>query len=267
MPRQHNFRVHVISLVLLAAGCAAATAVAQSDSDFKIMDRARALYSTGPVPGSISCTAEVDWDGFFAKMKVPDTPESKARLATLKTIKISVTSRGAEHTDVSVDGPTTPAKTLTDGLRLQLQGFFQMYWSEAYGNLIAKRGDVFQLTTTPGGYAVNMTSGIGKVAVQMDSAFLITSFSLQSPQLSAVVTPQFKPGDDGLLRLRVVDETIDMGPSKLLVNVALDYQKAGIYDVPHHMSMGMPGSYNFDYTLTGCEAKAAASAPPAAQQP
>ncbi len=242
--------VILCSLIILVCGTRAR---AQSETDIKTMEKARALYSTGPIPTSISCTAQIDWDAFFRDMKIPETAESKARLAMLKTLKVSVSSQDANHTDVKVDAPTPPAANITDGLRMQLQGFFQMYWSEAYGNLLAKRGDTFQLVPTPDGYSVKMTTGSAKVSVDMDKAYLITGFSLESPQMNAEVKSQFKPGDDGLLRLRNIDETMAMGSSKMVVNVGLDYQKVGLYDVPHHMSMGMPGSFNFDYTLTDCE--------------
>ena len=251
--------VHTATLALLclltAAACGAC-ARAQSESDIKTMEKARAVYLTGPVPGSISCAATVDWDAFFAKMKIDDAT-AKSRLALLKDLKVSVASQDAEHTQVKVDAATAPPNALADGLRMQLQGFFQMYWSEAYGRLIAKRGDKFELTATPGGYSVKMAAGSAKVSVDMDKAYLITSFGLESAAMNATVTPQFKPGDDGLLRLRNIDETINMGSSKMIVNVALDYQKVGEYDIPQHVTMSMPGSYSFDYTLTGCEVNAA----------
>jgi hypothetical protein len=71
------------------------------------------------------------------------------------------------------------------------------------------------------------------------------------------MTPGFKPGSDGLLRLRSLDETIDFGPSKMVVNVSLDYQKVGEFDVPQHVRMALPGSFAFNYTFVGCEVKGA----------
>lgn len=245
----------VLLFLLLAIACSTTAVRAQSENDIKSMEKARALYSTGPVPGSISCGAVVDWDGFFSRMKIAETDDSKARIEKLKSIKISVASEDANHTEVKVDAQNAPANTLSDGLRMQLQGFFQMYWSEAYGRLISQRGDKFELTTTPEGYSVKTTDGGAKVSVDMDKSYLITGFELESPQMNAVVKPQFKPGEDGLLRLRNIDETVDMGSSKMVVSVAFDYQKVGVYDIPQHINMSLPGSYSFDYTLTGCEVK------------
>lgn len=51
---------------------------------------------------------------------------------------------------------------------------------------------------------------------------------------------------------RVVDETILMGETKLVVALSLDYQKVGVYEVPQHVSLSMPGSFRFDYTLNQC---------------
>jgi hypothetical protein len=229
------------------------------------MDKARAIYLTGPIPGSISCAADLDWDGFFNRMKIEQTDEVKARLAKLKNIKISVISRDAYHTDVKADAGETPSNSVTDGLRQQLQGFFQMYWSMSYGQLMAKRGSMFQLTALPEGYSMKSAAGPMKVSIEMDKAYLITSFGLESPQLSATVKPGFKHGDDGLLRLRSINETVDMGATKMFVNVSFDYQKVGVYDIPQHIDMSLPGSFSFDYTLTGCEVKADAAAPTTAK--
>jgi hypothetical protein len=261
--RRPSFALHSL---LLAVVCATTVAHAQTESDFKTMDKARALYLTGPIPSSISCTAQLDWDGFFERMKIEQTDVVKARIVKLKNVKISVISRDAEHTDVTVDAGELPANTLTDGLRQQLQGFFQMYWSLSYGQLMAKRGSTFQLTTTPEGYSVKSAEGPMKVSIDMDKAYLITGFGLESQQINATVKPGFKPGDDGLLRLRRIQETVDLGASKMVVDVSFDYQKLGAFDIPQHINMSLPGSFSFDYTLTGCEVKGGTAPTPAAKQ-
>lgn len=245
----------VLLCMLLTAGATAARA--QSESDVKLMDKARALYSTGPIPGSISCDVVLDWDGFFQRMKVQQDDAAKSRLEKLKAIKISIASQGAEKTDVKVEVGDTASNGITDGLRMQLRGFFQVFWSEGYGRMIPKRGEIFTLTSTPNGYSVKTSAGPMKASFDMDEALLITSMDVESPQLSAVATPTFKPGDDGLLRLRNVDETIDMGASKMVVDMGFDYQRVDSFDIPQHLSLGLPGSFRFDYTLTGCQVTAA----------
>jgi hypothetical protein len=249
--------------VLLTMACSAEIALAQSENDFKTMEKARSMYLTGPVPSSISCGVILDWDGFFQRMKIEQTEATKVRLEKLKDMKITVVSRDAEHTDVKIDSDNA-SKGLTDGLRQQLQGFFQIYWSQSYGRLlVVKPEDHFELTTGPEGYLLKIHTGSTKVVLEMNKTYLITRTSLETPQMSAVSTPGFVAGEDGLLRLRSLDETIDMGSSKMVVNVNFDYQRVGAYDVPLHMSMALPGSFSFDYTLGGCEVKgdSAASTP------
>ncbi len=68
--------------------------------------------------------------------------------------------------------------------------------------------------------------------------------------MTAVAKPGFKPGEDGLLRLRSLDETISLGSTKMVVSVNYDYQRVGVYDVPLHMNMALEGSFSFDYTLS-----------------
>jgi len=237
-------------------------AYSQTDADLKLLDKARALYFTGPAPKSVSCDAEIDWDDFFKRMNAPQDDATKARLEKLKQIKISITTRGAADTTVTVTG-AEPA-SMSSGIEQQLRGFFQMYWSEAYGDLLAKKGDVFQLSTNDDGYVEHTKSGMMDVAVSLNKSFLITQVVLQSPQLSATVKPGFDAGSDGLLRLRKVDQVAEMGSSKLAVVISFssklavvisfDYQKVGAYDFPHLVEMSIPGSYTFHYALSACKA-------------
>ena len=219
------------------------------------------MYLTGPVPSSISCGVVLDWDGFFQRMKIEQTEATKVRLQKLRDMKISVVSRDADHTEVKIDSDNA-SDGLTDGLRQQLQGFFQIYWSESYGRLlVVKPEDHFELTTGPEGHLLKMHTGSTKVTIEMNKSYLITHTSFETPQMSAVATPGFVAGEDGLLRLRSLDETIDMGSSKMVVNVTLDYQRVGAYDVPQHFSMALPGSFSFEYTLGGCEVKGDSATP------
>lgn len=253
-------RVVIVS-VLLAMACGAKGVFAQSENDFKTIGKARSMYLTGPVPSSISCGVTLDWDGFFERMKIEQTEGTKARLEKLKNMKITVVSRDVEHTEVQVDSDSAPSGVI-DGLRQQLQGFFQIYWSESYGRLlVVKPEDHFELTPGSEGYLLKMHTGSTKVAIEMNKSYLITHTSFETPQMSAVATPGFVAGEDGLLRLRSLDETIDLGSSKMVVNVKLDYQRVGAYDVPQHVSMALPGSFSFDYTLGGCEVKGDSAAP------
>jgi hypothetical protein len=256
-------RCFAMVYALLIVACTTTVVFAQSEDDIKTMEKARSVYLTGPVPSSISCGVELDWDGFFQRMKIELTDEVKPRLAKLKGIKIAVVSADAEHTDVKFDAGDLGNANLTDGIRSQLQGFFEIYWSQSYGRLlVVKPGDHFQLGTAPEGYVVKMAKGESKAAIEMDRAYRITRTSFETPQMSAVGTPGFMPGEDGLLRLRSMDETINLGATKMVLNVNLDYQRVGVYDIPKRVHMALPGSYSFDYTLNGCEAKGGSAVAP-----
>ncbi len=244
--------VRLLLAMAVPFGCLT-VALCQSKEDRATVAKAREAYLTTPVPGSIACGVELDWDKFFEEMKVPLDEAGKARVAKLKTAKIAFVTKGATQTEVKVEAPDGFA-SMADGLRQQLDGFFQMYWSESYGRLLeAKPDDSFELTTTASGYTLKSAAGGAKVALEMDKAFVITGETVASPQMNAVMTPTFKPGADGLLRLRGVDETVDLGETKMVVSVGLDYQKVGEFEVPQHVRMALPGSYAFDYTFVGCE--------------
>jgi hypothetical protein len=182
----------------------------------------------------------------------------KARVEKLKAMKVALVSSDADHTEVTFDAGDSVNPTMADGLRQQLRGFFQVYWSESYGRLLTmKPGDHFELTTVPEGYVLKATSGTTKVVLNMDATYRITRTNFETSQMSAEATPGFVPGDDGLLRLRRFDETVTMGESKIVIKINFDYQRVGVYDIPQHIQMVVPGSYSFDYTLSGCEVKEA----------
>lgn len=237
---------------------------AQNEDDIKTMEKARSVYLTGPVPGSISCGVEVDWDGFFQRMKIEATDGTRSRLAKLKGMKIAVVSADAEHTEVKIDAGEISNAMLSDGISNQLKGFFQVYWSQSYGRLLAvKPGDHFELSRASEGYVVKTGKGGSKVAIEMDRTYRITRTSLETPQMNAVATLGFMSGEDGLLRLSNIDQTVNLGATKMVLNINFDYQKVGVYDIPKRIHMALPGSYIFDYTLSGCEAKGGDALAPA----
>lgn len=251
--------------VALVLSCSTATGFSQSKEDRATLEKARSAYRVQPVPKSIACGVEIDWDRLFRDMKVEMNDSSKARLEKLKAIKTTFVSKGETETEVKVDAPDE-FKSAADGVRQQLVGFFQMYWPIGYGNMLTvKPNDTFQLTRTPEGYKLGMASGETKVAMDMNQAYVITSMNVLSPQMKASMTTEFKPGEDGLLRLRSLDETIDLGESKMVVNVALDYQSVGAFDVPQHVLMALPGSFSFHYTFVGCDVKGPSSETPASK--
>jgi hypothetical protein len=249
-------RYFAMACGLLVVACTTTVVFAQTQDDIKTMERARSVYLTGPVPSSISCGVELDWDGFFQQMKIEQTDGTKARLAKLKGMKIAFVSADEDHTEVKFDAGDLGNATLTDGIRNQLQGFFQIYWSQSYGRLlVVKPGDHFELNPAAEGYVVKAARGASKVAIEMDRAYRITRTSIESPQMSAVAMPEFVSGEDGLLRLRSLDETVNLGETKMVLSLNLDYQRVGVYEVPQHIHVGLPGSVSFDYTLSGCEVK------------
>ncbi|RSL16815.1 hypothetical protein EDE15_2340 [Edaphobacter aggregans] len=229
-------------------------ALAQSESDIKTIEKARSMYLTGPVPSSISCGVVMNWDAFFQQLKLEQTDETKARMEKFKGLKISVVSSDANHTELKIDGDVT--SQLSDGLRQQLQGFFQIFWTQSYGRLLeVKPGEHFELTTTPEGYAMKSAKGEAKAVVEMDKSYRITRTNFEAQQMSGASTLGFVAGEDGLFRFRNVDSTIQFGASKIVLSMNLDYQKVGAYEIPQRIHMSVPGSFAFDYTLNGCEVK------------
>jgi hypothetical protein len=105
------------ALLCLLATASSATARAQNESDRKILDKARALYLTGPIPSSISCGIDVDWEALFKTLKVEQTDETRARLQKFKSMQIHVVSHGADQTEVTITGVDSSISNAGDGVR------------------------------------------------------------------------------------------------------------------------------------------------------
>ena len=250
-------RASCLATVLAAFMAIAAhpAAQAQTQADRDLVAKARSHYLLGPIPGSISCDVTLDWDKFFAAMKVEQTDAVKARIAPLKLMQITVVSTDATHTNVTVSGADTKAAQLADGLKQQLQGFFQIYWSFAYGRLLPSDKDQFVLTSGSDGYDIALKTGANTAIIHMDPTFAVTHSAAGMPQMDADITSEFKPGDDKLLRMRRVHELVNMGAStRMELQLDVDYQTAGKFEVPQHVSLAVPGAYTFDYSLTNCKA-------------
>lgn len=247
------------AVALLATLAAQPAAHAQTESDRALIAKARSHYLLGPVPGNISCDVQLDWDRFFAAMKLEQTDAVKARMESFKKLQIAVVSKDAAHTDVNISGTDSITTPASQGLQQQLQGFFQIYWSTVYGTTLPMPKDKFRLTSNAAGYTVETDSGASTSSTHMDPSFAADHSIFDSPQMKAEITYKFSPGDDNLLRLRRVHEIITIGTSRMEIEVNVDYQAAGKYEVPQHIDMTIPGAYSFHYLLTNCKVDPAAS--------
>ncbi|HKO17516.1 MAG TPA: hypothetical protein VJU82_01380 [Acidobacteriaceae bacterium] len=248
------------SIAFLIAFAAQAAAHAQTQADRALIAKARSRYLLGPIPGSISCDVQLNWDRFFATMKIEQTDAVKARLATLKKMQIAVVSKDAAHTDVTISSTDSGTAQVSEGLLQQLKGFFQIYWSAAYGNSLPREKEDFHLTSGTDGYTVEAKAGASTSSIHMDSSLVVDHMTLDEGQMNADIRPTFNPGDDNLLRLRSEHQAINMGTSRMEIDVDLDYQTVGKFDVPQHVTLAIPGAYAFDYLLTNCKVDSAAPA-------
>lgn len=253
----HKFLQRYACAAFLSA-CGASLVMAQSNDDRQMLERARLAYLTRPVPSSITCGVEVNWDRFYQEMKIEMDDATKAREEKLKTIKVAMISKSAAETEVKVDAPDE-LSSMGEGIRQQLNGFFQMYWSMNYGRVLTKTpADTFKLMKTPDGYTVKGMQGLQRVEVDVDRANIVTGARFLSPQMNVFLAPGFRPGADGLLRLRTLVESTDFGSSKIVIGMSIDYQTVGAFEVPQHIRMATPGSFSFNYTFVGCEVKGTA---------
>lgn len=244
----------VATISALTVLCQSGIGQTETEKRF-VMEKARALYYAPVNLHHLSCEVKVDWAGFATKMGLGDKASENEVVKALNAISIHVDSPSEGETTVAVAVPQDMSPKVAEpfktGFHDMFTGFFQMYWPFATGEMLPKRESVFELTKEDAGYLITYDKG-GKVMAHLGKDSDMTLISVDSPALKADMKTHFAAGPDGLLRLRTLDELVTMGESRMNVHIGLDYQHVDGLDVPEHINMSMPGSYSFDFTLTGC---------------
>lgn len=218
-------------------------------TDLEMLKRARSrYYSPGSRPAYIACDDTVDWDA-VAKAEGVGIEHI---LESLKAMKISFVTRDESQTEIMVTGD---AKSVSEQerIRQQVASFFHAYWTLADDRLIPRANTAYEVASTPDGYLVTQHLNNGSVTtVQMDRSFLIIKATVIGNPSGVELTPRFAMEDDGLLHLHSVLIGARRGESRLVYEYDFDYQQAGGFYVPQHVTMSQLGGLSFTHTFSNC---------------
>jgi hypothetical protein len=255
-------RISLVVLPLLLLGAAALNAQSKVDQD--LLKQARSLYfSPASRPAYIACDSALDWDAVAKDVSLPQTEGYLRGLELVKAMRIAFVTRNASSTEVMVTGDTTLAQQ-KKMMQQQIAAFFSSYWEMSDGRLFPGAHIPYEVATTPEGYLVTLHLENGIVGtLQMDSSFLITKVHAIGKTSDVELTPKFARENDGLLHLRGVLVDRKVGQSRLLVEYSFDYQEAGGFYVPRHVTMSMPGALSYTHTFSNCQVLNKSNAPPA----
>ena len=208
---------------------------------------------------TLDCTLAVDWSAFFKALKV-QVPEE--RMKTIQGLKINshaVRGKLPELTFGWTAGEIDTKDQLEEGLKRMVGGFYQMYWSMIAGPAIENGTGITKVEPTPeaGRKVYTNTNGM-EVDFDLDKDSAPTHYTIDSTLMKGTIdleytpSPNPVPGDLRRLTSAKVNETI--GTSSMNVILNLDYQPAGEFDVPNHVSFDLVGAYSVDMEFANCTA-------------
>jgi hypothetical protein len=254
-----------LSLAFLSLFFLVATTLnAQTKADQDLLKRARSrYYSHGLRPAYIACDSTVDWDAFA---KEPGGPR-KEQLDVLRTLMISFVTRGASHVDVTVAGDARLFRQ-KKMFHEQITTFFEQYWRLSYDRLLPRPNTSYEVEPTPDGYLVTQQLADGTTnTMEMDRSFLITKARATGAREKVELTPKYTMEGDGLLHLSDLVIDIRKGESRMVYEYGVDYQQAGGFYVPQHVTMTMTGVDSIQHTFSNCNVLNKSNAPPLSSAP
>ena len=255
-------RYHADRLLLVLLAIQASALYSQSKADQDLIKQARSLYYIrGSRPAYIACDSTLDWEDLAKEVNLPQTEARQRGLELAKAMKTSFATRGSSATQVTVQGDPRLAKQ-EKMLEQQIAGFFQAYWGLADGRIFPDHKQSYGVASSPQGYVVTLSLEDGMTGtLTMDTSFLVTKLVAKGHPTELEITPRFTREDDGLLHLIGMSYERRFGESRSLWEYSFDYQSAGGYYVPEHVTMSMPGAVSYKHTFSNCQALDKANEP------
>lgn len=237
---------------------AAVTGVSQ-ESLAKMAQEIRASYYHPDDLVSMECDVNVDWDSFISSMKLQVSDERKKGIEGLKLHARAVRGQDVQvRFDWTQGEIDTKAKT-EGGLQQMMSGFYQMYWPMLATSMIAPTDKLTKLEKlADGSRQASIASGNVNLVITIDKAGAPTRYDFDSAMMKGFIAPTYvatvnpTPGDLRRISELKVDESI--GQTKIVAAVSLDYQPAGDFFVPQHVTFDIPGAYLIKLEFTGCSA-------------
>lgn len=225
----------------------------------KVAESIRGSYYHPDDLAGLDCSVSVDWTTLFSAMKATVPAD---RMKVLQGLKIRSHAMRGKVPELTFDwsgGPLDTKDQVEGGFKQMASGFYQMYWSLIASPVVSKASDFTRIEPLPNGELnVVSTSPNMNVVVTLDKEFTPTHYVLDGTAMKGtfdlhyVVPPNPVPGDLRRISSMLVSEQI--GTSNFNVDVELDYQPAGKFNVPQHVTFSLIGAYSVKMDFEDCSA-------------
>ena len=229
----------------------------------KMATEIRASYYHPDALVSMECDVDVDWDSFLNSTKFAVSDERKKAIEGLKLHAKAIRGQDVQIRFDWTNGEIDTKARTEGGLQQMMSGFYQMYWPMLATSMIAPTDKLTKVEKLPdGSRKASIASGNVNLVITIDKAGAPTRYDFDSAMMKGfiaptyVATPNPTPGDLRRISELKVDESI--GQTKIVAGVGLDYQAAGNFFVPQHVTFDIPGAYAIKFAFTGCTASSVA---------
>jgi hypothetical protein len=207
--------------------------------------------------GSMDCTMSIDWGAMFTSMKV-EPPSDRLKILQGMSVQVhAVRDKSAELKFVWGSDDQSAHDQLEAGAKQMITGFYQMYWSFSSPGMIPTPAQIEHVESRSNGETVvNFNDHGTENSVTVGKDFVPVHYTVDSPTMKATMDPVFLPsptpvpGD--LRRLSSIHLVNQIGTSTFGVDITMEYQTVGGFNIPSRATMGLTGAYTLPLVLTGC---------------
>jgi hypothetical protein len=250
-------------------GAGAAQPSAKPNSENEWLAKTAKLYYSSTKAGltGFDCDVLPDWHTLFVSAnKGENIPEDDARIALLKTVKITMHARmnGGSTIDWVADTnadkpPDQTSSELLDGMHQSVQqtleGFLQFWGPFIEGSVVPDSDEGLEITHTATVHTIHAKQGETELTEIFDSNLVLEQFNVVLSGASIKFSPDYKPTPKGLLVYGFVAHILPAGaaPEQAQeMNVAIDYQTVDGLIIPGHLNMEVAGTGMFNFAFDGC---------------
>jgi hypothetical protein len=231
--------------------------------------RTSKLYYSSAKAGltGFDCDVHPDWHTLFISAnKGAAVDEDDARLALLKTVKITMHARMKGGSTIDWLAASSPDKPLdqrsTDllegmhqSVQQTLEGFLQFWSPFMDGSVVPDSAEGLEITHTATVHTIHAAQAGTELTEVFDNNQVLEQFNVVMSGTSIKFSPSYTPTAQGLLVNKFVAHIQPSGtaPEQAQeMKVGIEYQTVNGLTIPGSLNMEVVGTGVFNFTFDGC---------------
>ena len=206
---------------------------------------------------ALDCDVSIDWSGLLGSMKVADV---EARLAILNKLQVRSRAIRGKTPDITFDwnqGSLSTKDQMEGGFKQMISSFYQMYWPLVASFPLKNLSEIKKIAPENDGEATIYTTASNvSVALRIDKEHQPTRYEVESPVMKGIMELKFLPSPNpipgDLQRITGIKGTQQIGTSTINLELTLDYQTVGGFNIPYNVTFGLGPSLTVPMKFSNC---------------